>query len=128
MPIYDHTWLIAEWKRMGKPVRETLDPSDGLWLELYEEDCDFFENALYRIKSKPSINWDHVSECVVAMATNSNGATEFYGRSPWVNIDIGRWLCSRFPLLGSADILSSFTQGTCDWKESLVMRPVVGNS
>jgi hypothetical protein len=69
--------------------------------------------------AKPSINWDHGGDLFNAMATDESGET---------------WLHEKIPTLGNtvwwnrgwtrrAAVFNSFTPGTCDWKDSLVLRP-----
>jgi hypothetical protein len=119
MKIYDHTWLIAEWERMGRPEVECLpinnileECPDPLWVKEFQ----------YRIKSKPWINWEHVSDDVVAICTNGDGKTRLYDSYPTETYKEDGW---RWDIVGRADLFLSFTQGTCDWRDSLVMRPVV---
>lgn len=74
----------------------------------------------YRVAvTKPSIDWSHVHPDFVAMATDENGCTYLYvdkpaqRKSDWGSNGI------YLPSKGFA----SFTPGTCDWKDSLVLRP-----
>jgi hypothetical protein len=122
MKKYDHTWLIAEWERMGRPEVVRYSTAREGWEK--DEDPKFIVHFQYRIKSKPWINWEHVSAFVVAMATNSSGVTLFYDCAPKKSIVNGNWFVISFPS-GSAEMHSSFIEGTCDWRDSLVMRPVV---
>lgn len=72
--------------------------------------------------TQPSINWDHVAKHIVAMATDGDGRTFLYDKKPkasgmwdfWASD--GGWDCR-------ADFLASFVPGTCDWRDSLVIRP-----
>lgn len=79
----------------------------------------------YRVvRTKPSINWDHVSPQYVALARDSGGDVWLYTKTPtrcsgttfWA-VDEGGigWLVK--------NTFASFTPGTCDWKDSLVIRP-----
>lgn len=117
---FDHSWLIAEWERMGRPTRQVLDPDYDMWLDLLDDDCDFFSEAQYRIKCKPWINWEHLSDDMKWMATDKNGYPFLYSHGPKLHDEEWfLWNCyTVYPFL-------SFTPGTCDWKDSLVMRPVV---
>lgn len=77
-------------------------------------------NFDYRVATtKPSIDWSHVGANLNAMVT------EPHGRS---------WLTNTIPVNGSddwmgggiyipAETFASFTPGTCDWQDSLVVRP-----
>lgn len=76
----------------------------------------------YRIKpTKPSINWDHVNKewnylcvCPVSGGVLFKSRPEIGTGNYWVPED-------GFDL--SADNFASFDPGTCDWKDSLVIRP-----
>ena len=125
MKKYNHDWLIAEWERMGRPEVEYLS------LNLYEWHTDtdpvFYDNVQYRIKCKPWINWDHVSDDIVGMATDANGCSHLFCENP---VLIGSSTYTSYWDVFHTISLSvyshkSFTPGTCDWKDSLVMRPVV---
>lgn len=126
MKTYKHDWLREEWERMGRPDRSVLDKQTGIWLDIPNEgidiDTDFFEEEQYRIKSKPSINWEHVHPSIIAMATDDcEDSTFLYTRKPLIGSV--SWGCGG--CVADASHFLSFTQGTCDWKDSLVMRPVV---
>lgn len=82
--------------------------------------------AKYRIAPEPpSINWDHVAPEWVAMATDGSGKTYLCNvadlfpaptRDRWTSDAVGYLYCN-------AQIFASFKPGTCDWRESLVLRP-----
>jgi hypothetical protein len=120
MKTYDHTFIIAEWERMGRPEVEFLNYKDE-W-QSCEDDPLWLDEMLYRIKSKPRINWEHVHESVTAMATDEDTETYLYLDIDTTPANDYEWDGS---YAGRADIFQSFTQGTCDWRDSLVMRPVV---
>jgi hypothetical protein len=120
MKNYDHTFIISEWERMGRPEALIYDEDrSNEWIKC-DESYLWQSHFQYRIKSKPWINWEHVSDDVKWMATDKNGDTFLYCNEPRINdIEWFLWNCyTVYPL-------SSFTRGTCDWKDSLVMRPVV---
>jgi hypothetical protein len=122
MTQYDHTWLREEWERMGRPEVEILSGlNKEIWIPCADEDL-FKPDRQYLIKSKPSINWDHVHPDIVAMATNEYMDTEFHKMKPEFMVNADCWDGLPF---GIANSFSSFTIGTCDWRDSLVMRPVV---
>ncbi len=78
------------------------------------------EDLEYRIKiTKPSINWEHVSHEYVALATDSDGNSFIYTRIPETTPTTWTADCS----CKSAEAFQSFVKGTCDWKDSLVLRP-----
>lgn len=106
---------------MGRPERE-VSPDGLQWFSHSVNTIDWYPDAQYRIKSKPWINWEHVSDDVLAMATDANGTSLLFYEKPvkinsyWdVFHTISLSICSH----------KSFTLGTCDWRDSLVMRPVV---
>lgn len=135
MKTYDHTWLIAEWERMGRPECQMgIDlPIDSgtygeilthmVWRDLDEIEPTFSAHYQYRIKCKPSINWEHVSDDVMAMATDDDGDSSLFRGEPVKSS--GWWHRDGEGFIVNPNIFASFTQGTCDWRDSLVMRPVV---
>jgi hypothetical protein len=67
MKKYDHTWLVAEWERMGRPeVQILIKAFKSAWMD--DEDPDFYPMFQYRIKSKPWIDWGHVRDDFVMVA------------------------------------------------------------
>lgn len=83
------------------------------WLE----DCE------YRIKpTKPSINWEHVAPEYVALATDSDGNGYLFTKIPEASAHM--WMA--FSTWTGAEAFQSFVKGTCDWKDSLVLRPSQG--
>lgn len=128
MKKYNHEWLIAEWQRMGRPEIEYLYCDGDLppvWM--LSNSIIFYDDIQYRIKSKPYINWSHVHKDFIAMARDSSGECYLYVHKPPILDDsFDSWEEMQRNLgCASAERFSSFTQGTCDWKDSLVMRPVV---
>ena len=74
----------------------------------------------YRIVlTKPSANWEHVSPEYVALATDNNGNSYFYMGIPEATARVWE---SVHPCT-VAEVFQSFVKGTCDWKDSLVLRP-----
>ena len=69
--------------------------------------------------TKPSINWDHVAPEYVAMATNGYRKTLLFCGVPE---KVGESWLSEY---GSEVVrpFASFVPGTCDWRDSLVIRP-----
>lgn len=123
MKKYDHTWLIAEWQRMGRPDVEYLSPNLYEWHT--DTDPVFYDDVQYRIKSKPWINWEHVSEKFNALAVDEQGAARFYSSRPVLSVENSIWLTPHYGSSMSVSAFASFTPGTCAWQDSLVMRHVV---
>jgi hypothetical protein len=69
--------------------------------------------------AKPSINWDHVGGEFNTMATDEGGLTFLHEDPPTLGSNL--WHCLGWIQL--ANDFTSFTPGTCDWKDSLVLRP-----
>ena len=76
----------------------------------------------YRVAlTKPSINWDHVHPMYRFMATDKSGHTYLYTHEavPWLG---GEAFCTVAGTNCAATTFTSFKEGTCDWKDSLVKR------
>ena len=69
--------------------------------------------------TKPSINWNHVSDKFITMATNSFGMSRLFTGVPTPGTY--GWDTSAERSLASS--FASFVPGTCDWRDSLVIRP-----
>lgn len=95
--------VLTEWDICGHPA--------------WEADWE------YRIKlTKPSINWEHVAPEYVALATDSDGNSYLFTEVPEATANM--WaIGNRWSRWRSADVFQSFVKGTCDWKDSLVIRP-----
>lgn len=114
--------LLKEYHpEVAKALRKCGGPWEryqiGIWLKT---DCpQWDDDTVYRLAAtKPSIDWSHVSDEFIALATGSGGFTHLFDRRP----DKGAqgWLggyCT------SVVALASFRPGTCRWEDSLVMRP-----
>jgi hypothetical protein len=72
--------------------------------------------------SKPSINWDHVRAEYKFLAQDANGNAWLYWEKPESGDD--HWYATQ-GLCSEAESHVSYGPGTCDWKDSLVERPVV---
>lgn len=73
-------------------------------------------------KTKPNINWEHVNKKFKYMATDKNGDTFLYSELPYPSSNNYHWW---YDCGETTDALyfTSFTPGTCNWKDSLVVRP-----
>ena len=70
--------------------------------------------------TKPSIDWGHVGEYFQYLAMDSGGNGYLCGKNPHYDNTI--WLMEA-PYI-PATAFTSYVPGTCDWKDSLVERPV----
>lgn len=74
----------------------------------------------YRIAlTKPYINWEHVAPEYVALATDKRGKSYLFTKIP----DASAHMWVAFSTWTCAEAFQSFVKGTCDWKDSLVIRP-----
>ena len=69
--------------------------------------------------TKPSIDWDHVSEAFQYLAMDSGGLHHLFTEKP-DPIDV-EW--TTHALYIYAEHFASFSAGTCHWRDSLVKRP-----
>jgi hypothetical protein len=82
-----------------------------------------FYRAQPKPLTKPSIDWSHVADKIVAIAEDSDGLGGcFYGVP---NKVYGDWLGHR---ACNASVFASYRPGTCDWTDSLVQRPTSPNT
>ena len=68
---------------------------------------------------KPSIDWSHVSPEYNYLVQDSDGEGYLCGKKP-THVKSG-WFAESVNI--SASTFTSYTPGTCDWKDSLVERP-----
>jgi hypothetical protein len=91
--------------------------SHGQWVT-----CDPFwqKSIAYRVKqkSKPSIDWSHVSPEYKWLAQNPSGTPFLFVSKPVPGID--HWVTGGSAVV--AKTFASYKPGTCDWKDSLVER------
>ena len=111
-----HAWVDgAEIEgRDPKATHTVLDEWEVCWNPVWREDWE------YRVKpTRPSINWEHVSPEYVALATDNTGYSYLYMGIPEATAHMWE---SVHPYT-VAEAFQSFVKGTCDWKDSLVIRP-----
>lgn len=112
----------------GKEIEyQRRDSGDG-WCLLPKRGLSPIWNWLeieYRVRvTKPSINWDHVAPEVVAIATDGDGRSYCYENIPILMYDSGVWVSDGENGRASiAEHFASYAPGTCDWKDSRVIRP-----
>lgn len=117
-----HGLLRKHHPEVAKELEECGGPwefyFDGEWFNIDHPSWD--DDVVYRLATqKPSIDWSHVSDRFIALATNIHGSSYLYARRPAKNqIEwdcYGEWI--------RAECFASFRPGTCRWEDSLVMRP-----
>ena len=69
--------------------------------------------------TKPSIDWNHVSEDFQYLAMDADGKCYLYTDKPLQGER--QWVSSLW--LAPANHFASLVPGTCDWRDSLVKRP-----
>ena len=70
--------------------------------------------------TKPSIDWEHVSSEFKYLAEDADGGVFLYEDKPFTATET--WTVDNGEL-AEAHMLASYTEGACDWKESLIERP-----
>lgn len=68
--------------------------------------------------TKPSINWSHVSDEYNWLAQEESGTAVLHSTKPTKLATL--WYS---PCASNAKPFRSYIPGTCDWEDSLVMRP-----
>ncbi|XZG69281.1 hypothetical protein ACTSKR_11515 [Chitinibacteraceae bacterium HSL-7] len=112
-----HADLIIEWANDDQMVIE-IERIEGGWVII--DDPRFQPEFNYRkALTKPSIDWSHVAPEWKWLATHKNGDSYLHNTEP--RIDGSAWAGTHFCI--SAKNFASFKPGTCDWRDSLVMRP-----
>jgi hypothetical protein len=109
---------VMQAKLAGKPIERSVIYTADDWVPSGKPAWNW---AVYDYRvavTKPSIDWSVLSEEVVAIATDENGRSWGYRKVPviegshWSGVGLFR-----------ADFIASFTPGTCDWRDSLIVRP-----
>jgi hypothetical protein len=113
--------LKEHYPEVAKELEECGGPwefhCDGEWLDINSPSWD--DAVVYRLAAnKPSIDWSHVSDRFNALATGSAGFTHLYSRRPEPNAH--GWFGGD---IETVEPFASYVPGTCDWRDSLVMRP-----
>lgn len=86
-----------------------------------------WDMADYRIKptTKPSINWDHLAPEVEFICTDPNGVSKAFENKPYISSTHSvQWVGKGGHAIKGLAHLASYLPGDCDWKDSLVQRPV----
>ena len=87
----------------------------------YQGNVVLFPHPVEIVKAttKPSIDWSHVSPEYNYLVQDSDGEGYLCGKKP-THVKSG-WFAESVNI--SASTFTSYTPGTCDWKDSLVKRP-----
>jgi hypothetical protein len=111
---------LREWKG---PVQ--FYSTRGEWLTTAGKPYFDFHMA-YRAKplplTKPSINWDHVSKEWNWLARDQNESMWLFTQKPYIGEYC--WKAKAGDNYIKTYMFSSVISGTCDWKDSLVERPM----
>lgn len=77
----------------------------------------------YRVAlTKPSWDWSHVSKEIDYLARHRHGSGTGFSHLPMPDDLHGYWR-SVGGVIVNANAFSSYTPGTCEWQDSLVVRP-----
>lgn len=91
------------------------------WKEIAKS-C-WWKTSVYRVKPQPptkdSIDWSHVDDGIVAIARDECGSTLCYSNVP-SDMDC-EW--DGEVVITRASVFASYRPGTCDWRDSLIIRP-----
>ena len=95
--------------------------SEGKYAE-YDVNVSLYLYPVEVVKkvTKPSIDWNHVHSRFKWVAQDSDGGCWLYEEEPIETID--GWKCTKGDCTPAEGFIS-LTLGTCDWKDSLVVRP-----
>ena len=99
--------------------------SNGQWS--HWGPAPFAPSTTYRVKpqppTKPSIDWSHVAPEYKWLARDADGLAFVFSDMPWAEFNAWVWDGGECEAVCVSGFLSSYTPGTCDWKDSLVERP-----
>ena len=70
---------------------------------------------------KPSIDWSHVDSKFNYLAEDADGVVFLYEKEPFLSLDFWSMQGGK---VSAVYMFASYIPGTCDWKDSLVARPV----
>ena len=93
--------------------------NDGKWLEGGNITLFPYPVEIVKAITEPSIDWSHVSSEYNYLIQDSDGEGYLCGEKP-SRVKSG-WIAESPSI--SASTFTSYTPGTCDWKDSLVKRP-----
>jgi len=109
---------VMQAKLDGKPIERCYLYTHGNWVPSNNPSWNW-EYFDYRVAvTKPSVDWSVLSKDVVAIATDADGTHWAYADVP--TNDEESWIGD---YLFRAEYIASFVPGTCDWRDSLIVRP-----
>ena len=112
----EHYDLIIAWAN-GETIE--YKTRSGLWQKV--DVPSFYSNQEYRITKTPdSINWDHVHPDYNYMAKDASDGVFLYENKPTMGTFAWEYTKGNSIV---ASVFSSFSAGTVDWQNSLVVRP-----
>lgn len=104
----------------GKEI-EHMSTLQGDTFSKISSPCWISDNYYRIAKTKPSVNWDHVSDKYNWLAVDSSGDAYLYESKH--KADTNMFLGSVAVTPCQASVLISYKRGTCNWEESLIQRP-----
>ena len=95
---------------------------EGKYEQLYATQPTLFPYPIEIVKkiTKPSINWDHVRSEFKYLVQDKDGSAWLYSEKP--ESDIDEWNVTQGEC-STVHSHASFTPGTCNWEDSLTIRP-----
>ena len=120
---------VTQWALRGSlsDLGELLSKMQGKENWCLDRCFVFEDHRIYRVAPEPvtydSVDWSHVAKGWSYMARDENGGVWMYDIEPEDDQRARKWLFSGEDTLRIDGLLASYTQGTCDWTDSLVVRP-----
>lgn len=112
--------LFAAW--LDGKIIQFIPSSNGHW----ESSAVMWwsRDLVFRVRPEPltldAISWIVVAPQVKAMARDADGEAHLFDGIPYIYKQNDRWSGGE---LAQASTFASYRRGTCDWKDSLVVRP-----
>ena len=120
--VCEHAQYPMYVKFQSRGEREVGYTADGKFH--YQGNVVLFPHPVEIVKAtiKPSIDWSHVNEEFQYLAMDKDGLHRLFAEEP-VKGDVEWTAPAPYELYILAEHFTSFTPGTCDWRDSLVKRP-----
>lgn len=110
----------------GKPI-ECMNYGLGVWEPCDDPSWDWLETDYRVAVTKPSWDWSHVSDEINYLVRQPEGLRGGVGvgasHRPEIVQDSVWYVPGPDSKIVGAAFLSSYDPGTCDWRDSLVVRP-----